>query len=544
MAHDYSEPRSQAFPRPYTRFVPATTPPLLAPEDVAPYKRTREASAPGEPKASSRHLSSGEITLREGDPEIEQEWAVARTLAVIKVILTTANFYVILLDNPLPVKSDAASLTTAFVAAAAFWVYTAGALLAVRFRKITIRAYEWLTPILDVAFSAVLIYVTDGYASPFNTWLVLAVVATGFSPDRRIPVLTTALAVGVHIAISRIPQEEPLSVALLAVRASYPFGFAAMVVALGGALARQARALGVVERTGAALGAAKTQDEASDLLFMGIRRLLGAPAVELSREEGMRRSENLNATGSKTMQLQVRSGSLSIAEVQISRKRAFSDSERRWAELLAERYATCIRRLRLADELLHASMQAERMRMADEMHDGHLQTLTALGLFLEGKRMRGTGGDFDEVCGLVRQATQQARALLSPRNEELLGGEAHIRSIFEDRWTGEQSIAFSPGLELTEGMWGVLGTLVKEGLNNARRHAGATKATLQVHADNGHIAFVLETNGRSPDARVQFGYGLTSLKMKAEANGGRMSLARGSKGGACLSVVFGEIAPS
>ena len=541
MAHDYSESCSQAFPRPYTRFVPATTPPLLAPEDAAPYQRRREANVAGEPRSSGRQTSSGEITLREGDPEVEQEWAVARTLAIIKVVLATANFYVILLDNSVPFKNDATSLRLAFFAATALWVYMVGALVAVRFRKISIRAYEWLTPILDVVLSAVLIYVTDGYASPFNTWLVLAVVATGFSPDRRIPVLTTVLAVGVHVAMARIPQEEPLSLALLAVRASYPFGFAAMVVALGSALARQARALGVVERTGAALGAAKTQDEAGDLLFMGFRRLFGAPAVELVREEGSRRFENLNAAGSKTMLLQVRSGSLSIADVQISRRRAFSDSERRWGELLAERYATCIRRLMLADELLRASAQAERMRMADEMHDGHLQTLTAVGLFLEGKRMRGTGKDLDEVCGLVRQATLQARELLSPRNEEIVGGEAHIRSIFEDRWTRDYSICFDPDLELSEGMWGVLETLVKEGLNNARRHAGAKRATLAVRREEAQILFVLETDGRSPDARVRFGYGLTSLKMKSEANNGRMSLARGSEGGASLSVVFGEI---
>jgi signal transduction histidine kinase len=484
------------------------------------------------------------ITLREGDPELEQEWGVAGTLAGIKAVLASANFFVIILDNSVPAKGDPASLNAALFAALLFWLYTVAALVTLRLRSIPIRTYEWLTPLLDIACSGLLILVTDGYASPFNTWLVLAVVATGFSADRRIPVVATVLAIAVHIGMSLIPQEIPLDPSLLAVRTTYLFGFAAMVVALGGTLARQARALGVVERIGAALGAAKTESEATDLLFTGLRRLLDSPKIEFRSEGDILRIEGARNGGANALHFEVKSGSLGVAEITIKRKRAFSDSERRWAELLCERYAACVRRLRLSVQLLNASARAERMRMADELHDGYLQTLTAVGFFLESIKMRRASNkpvsdeDLDEVCTLVRQATVQARNLLSPHDRDLVGGEEHIRAIFQERWTGEHTILFDPSADLSEGMWGVLEMMVKEGLNNARRHGRATIARLHIQRIGRQTLFVLETDGASPKDPVVFGYGLTSLKIKAEANRAQMYLAPSRSGGACLTIVF------
>jgi signal transduction histidine kinase len=479
--------------------------------------------------------------LRATDPEVQQEWAIAGTLAAIKVLLATANFGVILSDANVPLSSDSASLASALFAALLFWIYSATAYVGVRRRWFSIKVYGWLTPMLDIGLCSLLILATDGHASPFNTWLALAVVGTGFSPDRRIPLLATITAIAAHAGIAMVPQAETLSPAVLLVRTTYLFGFAAMVAALGGTLAQQARFLGAVERTGAALGAAKTEGEATDLLFSSLQRLLSDPEVALSRDDGPALRRTGRNGGAKAYHIPLRNGSGEFGEVVIRRQTILIEAERRWIMLLCERYTTAIRRVRLSSDLLSASSRAERLRMADELHDGYLQTLTAVGFYLEALRSnQGQGSDEDlaELADMVRQAVIQARKLIEPHNGTIVGGEEHLRSIFEERWGRDYSIVIDHSVELTEGRWRVMEMMVKEGLNNARRHGRATHARLRLQQSGHQTVALLEANGDGPEGEVPFGYGLSRLKVLANGNGGEVSLARTASGGSCLRVTF------
>ncbi|MEZ0327827.1 MAG: sensor histidine kinase [Fimbriimonas sp.] len=464
---------------------------------------------------------------------------MAQTLAAIKLVLATANFGVILLDSGVPVSGDVQSLRIACLAALAFWFCPAIAYVGIRRKWFHIRSYSWISPLVDIAAASALILATDGHASPFNTWLVLIVVATGFSPDRRIPLMATMVAIAAHISIALVPQAVELNPALLVVRTTYLFGFAAMVAVLGGALSRQARALGAVERTGAALAAAKSETEATELLFSGIQRLLDNPELALRRGRGpMIRMSGQNK-GERIFTLPLGSGSSDLGELIISRSRPVSESEQMWAQLLSERYATAVSRIRLSIELLAASTRAERVRMADEIHDGYLQTLTAVGFYLESmKTQEASPEDLTELCGMVRHATVQARKLIEPFDGHIAGGEDHLLAIFAERWKGPYSIAFDPDVDLSEGQWQVMEMLVKEGLNNAIRHGHATTARLVVNRADGRIYASLDSNGNEPSSPVEFGYGLKRLRGLAVSNGGELYLEAGAEGGTCLKVVF------
>ena len=74
--------------------------------------------------------------------------------------------------------------------------------------------------------------------------------------------------------------------------------------------------------------------------------------------------------------------------------------------------------------------------------------------------------------------------------------------------------------------------LVQEALNNVRKHANASQATVAIHADRASDSIVVEVkdngNGFDPDTlpgrREGFGLGIKSMQERAESAGGTMEI--------------------
>src|SRR5215468_7351692 len=171
------------------------------------------------------------------------ERGLSERIALVRVFLTLASVLVIALGRLVPEERQSHAFPTAYVAASGFLIWAISAWIALERKSAGAERWLHLGPIIDVICSYALIISTGGYLSPFNMWLVFAVVTSGFSRYRRLPLITAILALAAHCIISLVPQKLPLDLSVFLVRTVYLFGLAAVLSAVGFYLNREARAL-------------------------------------------------------------------------------------------------------------------------------------------------------------------------------------------------------------------------------------------------------------------------------------------------------------
>ncbi len=198
---------------------------------------------------------------------------------------------------------------------------------------------------------------------------------------------------------------------------------------------------------------------------------------------------------------------------------------------------------KLRGELLHrvvSAQEAERQRIARELHDGTGQTLTALGLGLaaaadridsEPATVRRQLIDMKQMNAQVLQEVHNVIADLRPSVLDNLGLlpalRGHIRA-FEER-TGVQtklavqgkSARLKPDVETT------IFRVVQEALTNVYRHAAATSALVQVTFAADGVGLSVSDDGRGFDVPTALAgedgraaWGLLGIQERASLVGG------------------------
>jgi PAS domain S-box-containing protein len=207
------------------------------------------------------------------------------------------------------------------------------------------------------------------------------------------------------------------------------------------------------------------------------------------------------------------------------------------AENKAQRYAEDVRSL--VNRLVQAQ-EAERRRVADELHDLIGQNLTALGLDLQAlKQSLGAAGDrvagtrLDSMATLVETTIDAIRGVMTdlrPAALEEFGLVPALRwyaSVFSQR-TGIKVTTHAPGraLRLSRDAELALFRIVQEALTNAAKHSGGSNVKITIrHGEE--LRLTVEDDGSGfvdgAGARVtkRGGFGLTTMRERAEAFGGR-----------------------
>jgi signal transduction histidine kinase len=175
--------------------------------------------------------------------------------------------------------------------------------------------------------------------------------------------------------------------------------------------------------------------------------------------------------------------------------------------------------------LLLQTQEDERRRIARELHDEAGQLLTALKieLDLDGRR---------EASNLVGRALAQVRDLsnlLRPSVLDDLGLVAALRGLADDfsrrtHITVDLDLEgvtrrFEPAVEV------VVYRVVQEALTNIARHAGATRARVQLATEDGQARLVVEDDGRGLAADVTPHLGWLGMHERVTAVGGELSIA-------------------
>jgi signal transduction histidine kinase len=180
--------------------------------------------------------------------------------------------------------------------------------------------------------------------------------------------------------------------------------------------------------------------------------------------------------------------------------------ERRVADRTSER-DELRRALTLAEE-------AERRRLARELHDEAGQRLTALGLGLQAlSDVVPAGSEADrhavQLRSLADSLARELHALavrLRPKALDDFGLEAALGAYAEE-WSAQCGIAvdvhattaterLSPEIE------SALYRIVQEALANVAKHSGARRASVIVERREGNVVAVIEDDGQGFDARA------------------------------------------
>lgn len=222
------------------------------------------------------------------------------------------------------------------------------------------------------------------------------------------------------------------------------------------------------------------------------------------------------------------------------------ETQQRIAELQAGRLEEAERREALRGELLRrvvAAQEAERQRIARELHDATGQALTALGLGLRGVATSYARQDNDQIDKRLRQledlttrSLDELRHLIAdlrPSHLDDLGLAAALRWYAKDL---QSRVPLDIRVEingeerpLASAVKIALFRVAQEALTNIIKYADAEHAWVRLNYADQEVRLQIEDNGRGFDMEAQANsarsqWGLLGMQERAALLGGRFDL--------------------
>jgi two-component system sensor histidine kinase UhpB len=200
-----------------------------------------------------------------------------------------------------------------------------------------------------------------------------------------------------------------------------------------------------------------------------------------------------------------------------------------------------------------AGQEAERLRIAQELHDQIGQQLTAVLLSLARVESRVPGdlkSDVIEVQEAVRSSLDDLRQIaieLRPEALDDLGLESALAVLCE-RFSERTELritehidrelpTLSPEIEL------VVYRVAQEALTNVARHSGAEEAELDLEHGGGLLTLTVSDRGRGLPADQVAGTGMRGMRERATLVGAHLTVGPESAAGGCrvrLALTLGD----
>jgi signal transduction histidine kinase len=187
----------------------------------------------------------------------------------------------------------------------------------------------------------------------------------------------------------------------------------------------------------------------------------------------------------------------------------------------------------------------ERARVAREIHDGLAQYLFAVSTHTS---MLESGGDPETILPRLKEAAaaaqQEARFAVLALSSA--GGSAPFDSAlrrYVDFLTAdgvlEVDLEIQDGIRLAPDEQIEVFRIVQEGLANARKHAGATRAEVRIEERAGErYVTVIDDGSGFDEAEIAAGQGLKNMRARAASIGGGFRLVSAPGRGTALEVVL------
>jgi signal transduction histidine kinase len=197
-----------------------------------------------------------------------------------------------------------------------------------------------------------------------------------------------------------------------------------------------------------------------------------------------------------------------------------------------------------ADQISLAQAE-DHDRIAGDLHDHVIQDLFAFGMRLQGHAARTdpataerVNGYADTVDEIIKKIRTSIFGLHQPRAAPA-GLPARVMEIIEEHTA---QLGFTPGIRFAgpldpspdEALAHDILAVTREALSNCARHAHATALTISLVLQDGLITLDITDNGRGLGTAARSS-GLSSMRRRAESNGGTFQLTTPVHGGTHLA---------
>jgi signal transduction histidine kinase len=200
-------------------------------------------------------------------------------------------------------------------------------------------------------------------------------------------------------------------------------------------------------------------------------------------------------------------------------------------------------RLRHLTSQLLTAQEAERGRLALELHDDLGQSLTVLKMQLRTIQRKAppesseTKESLEHALNFINEVIEKIRHLsrnLRPTILEDLGLTGALKYLFED--FSNQGILVTMNLDDIQGLFSqetqlIIYRIFQESFSNITKYAQASQVSLSIKRQDGSVAFQLEDNGRGFNHQkvineniTDRGLGLTSMDERARMLGGSFNI--------------------
>lgn len=211
----------------------------------------------------------------------------------------------------------------------------------------------------------------------------------------------------------------------------------------------------------------------------------------------------------------------------------FSDADANLFSGLASSLALAVDNARWFGRLRTLGAEAERARIARDLHDRIAQSLAYIGFELERLTAQRDDPQLEElyqvvrgVVGELRETLYQLRATVSV--EQSL---AELAPEYLERWSKRTGVpaaftAHTHGRQLPIQVEQELWRILQESLTNVERHADASRVGITWEIDEDQARLEVRDDGRGMDAvdPAHERYGLVGIRERADAVGGLVTL--------------------
>ena len=192
---------------------------------------------------------------------------------------------------------------------------------------------------------------------------------------------------------------------------------------------------------------------------------------------------------------------------------------------------------KLAEESLRRVTEAERKRIARDLHDGVLQdfsyTTAAIGMMVLQAKDEKLREELQAAVAAVRRGAQGLREVVNDlrlEDEEERPFPEIVASLVRRSRTMARrlEISLEVGEQVPSTPLGETGTqasrIIQEVLTNARRHSEAMKVSVSVKMDRGELLVEVNDDGRGFGSESSPGVGLSSMRERAALIGGELEI--------------------
>ena len=228
----------------------------------------------------------------------------------------------------------------------------------------------------------------------------------------------------------------------------------------------------------------------------------------------------------------------------------FDDDDQLLVESFARHAGLAIHTARMHEELRQLAVLQERERIAQDLHDGSIQSLYAVSLALEDTEElmatdpAGAMQRIDHAIESIHGTIQEIRDFIMGLDPDartavdLLAGLTALTVEFERSTLIEVELSSDPDVPLDPDETLQLIQLTREAMSNVARHADASKVIVNVEDRREWLRLSIIDDGRGFDtseSQRPGHHGLTNMHARAESLGGSLTI-ESSEGG--TRVVF------